>query len=54
MTVPEGAIFALGDNRGDSTDSRFIGFVTDKEVVGRADIIFWPLNKLEFIKHWTK
>lgn len=54
MTVPEGTIFALGDNRGDSTDSRFIGFVTDKEVVGRADIIFWPLNKLEFIKHWTK
>ncbi len=54
MTVPEGTIFALGDNRGDSTDSRVIGFVTDKEVVGRADIIFWPLNKLEFIKHWTK
>lgn len=54
MTVPEGTIFALGDNRSDSTDSRFIGFVTDDEVVGRADIIFWPLSKLEFIKHWTK
>jgi signal peptidase I len=54
MTVPEGTIFALGDNRSDSTDSRVIGFVTDKEVVGRADIIFWPLDKLEFIKHWTK
>lgn len=54
MTVPEGTIFALGDNRSDSTDSRVIGFVSDDEVVGRADIIFWPLNKLEFIKHWTK
>lgn len=54
VTVPEGAIFALGDNRSNSTDSRVIGFVTDKEVVGRADIIFWPLDKLEFIKHWTK
>ncbi|MCF2936985.1 signal peptidase I [Paenibacillus alkaliterrae] len=54
MTVPEGAIFALGDNRRNSSDSRVIGFVTDDEVVGRADIIFWPLNKLEFIKHWTK
>ncbi|WP_102716412.1 signal peptidase I [Paenibacillus castaneae] len=53
-TVPEGMIFALGDNRSDSTDSRMIGFVSDKEVVGRADVIFWPLNKLEFIKHWTK
>ena len=54
VVVPEDTIFALGDNRSDSTDSRVIGFVSDKEVVGRADIIFWPLNKLEFIKHWTK
>ncbi|MBD2870760.1 signal peptidase I [Paenibacillus arenilitoris] len=53
-TVPEGKIFALGDNRSDSTDSRAIGFVDDDEIVGRADVIFWPLNKLEFIKHWTK
>lgn len=51
-TVPEGTIFALGDNRGDSTDSRVIGFVTDDEIVGRADVIFWPLNKIEFIKHF--
>ncbi len=54
MTVPENSIFALGDNRSNSTDSRMIGFVSDKEIVGRADLIFWPLNKLEFIKHWTK
>ncbi|WP_028611059.1 signal peptidase I [Paenibacillus harenae] len=54
MTVPEGNIFALGDNRSDSTDSRAIGFIDDDELVGRADIIFWPLDKLEFIKHWTK
>jgi len=50
-TVPEGTIFALGDNRSDSKDSRTIGFVTDKEIVGRADLIFWPVSKLEFIKH---
>ncbi|GKU78604.1 signal peptidase I [Paenibacillus sp. L3-i20] len=49
--VPEGMIFALGDNRSNSTDSRSIGFVKDDEIVGRADVIFWPLNKLEFIKH---
>ncbi|MNZ51466.1 Signal peptidase I T [compost metagenome] len=51
MTVPEGMIFALGDNRSNSSDSREIGFVKDDELVGRADIIFWPLNKIEFIKH---
>lgn len=50
-TVPEGTIFALGDNRGDSQDSRSIGFVDQDEIVGRADVIFWPLNKIEFIKH---
>lgn len=50
-TVPEGMIFALGDNRGNSTDSRAIGFVSEDEIVGRADVIFWPLNKIEFIKH---
>ncbi|MFD0587851.1 signal peptidase I [Paenibacillus sp. GCM10027627] len=49
--VPEGTIFALGDNRGDSTDSRMIGFVKDDEIVGRADVIFWPLDKISFIKH---
>ncbi|OUS68004.1 signal peptidase I [Paenibacillus sp. MY03] len=51
MTVPEGAVFAMGDHRDNSTDSRMIGFVKDDEIVGRADVIFWPLNKLEFIKH---
>ncbi|MDF2836828.1 MAG: signal peptidase [Paenibacillus sp.] len=51
MTVPEGTIFAMGDNRSNSTDSRMIGFVEDDEIVGRADVIFWPLNKIEFIKH---
>ncbi|MEK3882113.1 signal peptidase I [Paenibacillus sp. PL2-23] len=50
-TVPEGMIFVLGDNRGNSTDSRVIGFVKDEEIVGRADVIFWPLDKISFIKH---
>ncbi|MCR2804990.1 signal peptidase I [Paenibacillus soyae] len=50
-TVPEDTIFVLGDNRGNSTDSRVIGFVKDEEIVGRADVIFWPLDKLSFIKH---
>lgn len=51
MVVPEGAVFAMGDHRDNSTDSRMIGFVEDKEIVGRADVIFWPLDKISFIKH---
>lgn len=50
-TVPEDTIFVLGDNRSNSTDSRVIGFVKDEEIVGRADVIFWPIDKLSFIKH---
>ncbi|MGG4146130.1 signal peptidase I [Paenibacillus algorifonticola] len=50
-TVPEDTIFAMGDNRSNSQDSRALGYISNKELVGRAEVIFWPLNKLSFIKH---
>ncbi|BBH20896.1 signal peptidase I [Paenibacillus baekrokdamisoli] len=49
--VPAGSILAFGDNRRDSKDSRMIGFVPMSRIVGRADIIFWPVSKIEFVKH---
>ncbi|GEN85648.1 signal peptidase I [Oceanobacillus sojae] len=45
-TVPEDQIFVLGDNRGDSLDSRSIGFVPMDEVVGKVDITYWPITQL--------
>jgi signal peptidase I len=47
--VPEGSVFAMGDNRSNSKDSRdpTVGFVPYKEIVGRADLIFWPVNKIK-------
>lgn len=42
--VAPGQYFMLGDNRGDSKDSRFIGAIPRHLIVGRAFIRVWPLS----------
>lgn len=44
--VPAGMVFVMGDNRGNSEDSRIIGPVDEDKIVGQAFMILWPPGSL--------
>ena len=54
ITVPANSLFVLGDNRDQSYDSRFWGFVDLEAVKGKAFIIYWSWNKEEFGVRWRR
>lgn len=45
LIVPEGYIFAMGDNRPQSTDCRSFGCIPIDKIEGKVWVRFWPLNK---------
>ncbi len=54
ITVPENALFVMGDNRDESFDSRFWGFVDLKAVNGKAFMIYWSWDRQNFGVRWNR
>src|SRR6266851_5417185 len=44
LIIPEGNYFVMGDNRDDSLDSRYWGFVPQENIVGRPLVIYWSVR----------
>lgn len=51
IKVPTDEYFVLGDNRPYSSDSREWGFVPKGSIIGDSMLVYWPLNRIQFVKN---
>lgn len=52
VTVEEGEVFVLGDNRRNSSDSRSFGPVPIENLIGKAWVVYWPLDEGGIVPHY--
>ena len=51
VKIPGDSYYIMGDNRAVSLDSRTFGPVKEDQIVGKASIVIWPLNKIKKLNH---
>jgi signal peptidase I len=54
IIIPEGMLFVLGDNRENSQDSRYFGFIEVSKVMGKVKMLYWSYDKKENQIRWNR
>ena len=51
VVVEEGHFFMMGDHRNNSQDSRFFSVVPEEQIIGKAWLVYWPMDNFGTVDH---